>query len=112
MGTRMEVAGNPVRGRSVALLGRSNVVFLHFYAKESEWDRHAPVVEAMAAGFRRTPDQVVTMGSRTVTTGGKTVGRRGFDWGRVGSRALIGAGIGAAIGVFSWIAKRKNKPAK
>ena len=67
------------------MLGRSNVVFLHFYAKESDWARHAPVFEQMAAGFRRTPDQTVTIGTRTVTTDGKTVGG-GFDWSRVGSK--------------------------
>jgi hypothetical protein len=109
MGMRMSVAGSPIRGRTLALFGRTNVVFLHFYAKESELATQAPAMEEFAAGFRRTPAQTVTLGSRTLTTGGRPVGGGGFDWSKVGSRALIGAAIGAMVGAFGWLSKRKKK---
>src|SRR5687767_10396070 len=97
MGSKLDVAGvGPVRGRSIARLGRTNAVFLHFYAKESDWPAHASTCAAFFNGFQRTPDQAVTTANVTRSTDGRTLGG-GFDWSRVGRMALVGAVIGAIV---------------
>ena len=108
MGIRMSVAGVPIRGQTYCVLGRTNAAFLHFYAKESEWAKHAGVLEGLAGGFRRTPDQTVTLGTETRTASGKKLGG-GIDWSRVWMKAVAGAVIGAIAGGVGWAVKRRSK---
>lgn len=106
MGTTLNVRGvGTVRGRTVCLLGRTNAVMVHFYAKDDDWDKYSDVAEQFAAGFHRTPDQSVILGDVTTTTSGERVG--GFDWSQVSSKALIGGIVGGVAGLFGLI-KRKS----
>ncbi|MDQ3440807.1 MAG: hypothetical protein M3478_10710 [Planctomycetota bacterium] len=90
MNINMTVAGvGPVRGRSYCVLGRTGATILHFYAEQHDWDARAATLDKLAASFRRTPGQTVTLGRDTVTTGGTTL-KKGFDWNRVGQKALGG----------------------
>jgi hypothetical protein len=111
MATRLTVEGvGPVRGQSVCVLGRTNAVFLHFYAREAEWASHAQRVESLVGNFRRTPDQTVTLGQKTMTTSGETVGD-GMDWSLVWTKAIAGAVIGGVIGLGGWLNQRRKKAA-
>ena len=111
MGTRLTVQGvGQVRGQSYCVLGRTNGVFLHFYAKENEWPMYAGLVEGLAASFGRTPDQTVTVGQTTTSTDGKPLSE-GFDWQRVWATALVGGVIGGVVGALGWLNHRRNKAA-
>jgi hypothetical protein len=105
----LRVAGRgAVRGRSCALLGRTNVAFIHFYAREADWASNARTLEGLVTSFRRTPGQSITMGQSTMTTGGKTLSN-GFDWTRVWSKALAGGILGAAGAMVGRaVNRRKN----
>ena len=50
-------------GEVTASFGQTNAVSLHFYAKESDWENRAPDPRQLIAGFRRTPNEAVTLGS-------------------------------------------------
>jgi hypothetical protein len=103
MDTKMTVAGaGAVHGRSFCLLGKDNAVFLHFYAKESEWPQYASTLTTLASGFRRTPSQVVTIGNATRTTSGETLGRSA---GGLWIRILVFAGLGVIAMVIRMVTK-------
>jgi hypothetical protein len=110
MGTTLNVRGvGTVRGRSVCLLGRTGALTVHFYANDDDWDTYADVAEAFATGFKRTPDQAVTIGEATLTTSGERVG--GFDWSMVWNKAVIGGivgGLAGLLGLGGWVKKRSG----
>lgn len=109
MGMTVKVAGVPIRGQSYCVLGRTNAVFLHLYARESDWPHHAGVLQRVASSFRRTPDQAVMLGDVSRTTSGKKVGGGGINWGRVWERGAIGAVIGMVGGLIAWATKQRKK---
>jgi hypothetical protein len=110
MGSTLNVRGvGTVRGRSVCLLGRTNAVMVHFYAKDDDWDQCADVAEQFADGFHRTPDQSVILGDVTSTTSGERVGA--FDWNKVGGKALVGGivvGVAGLFGLVKWKSGRST----
>jgi hypothetical protein len=89
--------GAKFRGISCGHLTEKGILFFHFYAKESEFDSLLPTFTQVA-------------GSVKIREGLKYVSRatdaRGLDFGRVGRSALIGALIGAGVGLCAWAMKR------
>ncbi len=111
MNINMTVAGvGPVRGRSYCVLGRTGATILHFYAEQHDWDARTATLDKLAASFRRTPGQTVTLGRDTVTTGGTTL-KKGFDWNRVAQKTMAGAIVGGLIGGIAWLFKRGKRAA-
>jgi len=104
----LNVAGRgDVRGRSYALLGRTKVAYVHFYAREADWSSNSRTLEGLVTSFRRTPGQSITMGQSTVTTTGRTLSK-GFNWTSVWSKALAGGILGAAGAMVGRFANRRK----
>lgn len=108
--TTMKVAGvGSVHSRTIGRLGQTNAVFLHFYAKDRGWMAHWDLLDKLDTSFRRTPDQAITVADATRTSSGNELSPGGgFDWGRVGGKAIFGGMAGAIAGAFALFARGRK----
>jgi hypothetical protein len=87
------------------IIGRTNVILLHSYARADEWPQYAQTFQQLASGLRRMDDQVVTMSAASRDTASRTT-RGGIDWDRVRAQAVLAVVVGAIASAVGKRAKR------
>jgi hypothetical protein len=81
---------------------RGKVLFLYANAEKSglDWSR---------TECRKWAESVIAANPSTGDVADREKTARGFNWGRVGQKALIGGIVGGLFGAFGYIFKRKEK---
>ena len=86
----------------MAVFGRTNTVYLHFYAQESDWSKYAEVMAQLASGFRRTQHQEVSIGVLAALPSG-------IDWQRAAGKGIVGAVVAAIAAMLGAMGRKKSK---
>jgi hypothetical protein len=103
---RLEMTGPPgigkIKGLSIGQLGSQEIVFLHCYAKDAEFDKYLPVFQSMADSFKFDPGYEFKPGQSSPSFLGN-VGNGAVRG------AVIGGIIGALVGVPLWYLQKRKK---
>lgn len=95
----MNVAGvGKIQGLSVGFLGSKDIVFLHCYALDADFEKYLPVFQGMFDSFKFDKGYAFTPGQGSSFSGGGAL--RG---------ALIGGIIGGLVAVPVWLLQKRRK---
>jgi hypothetical protein len=102
--TELNVVGvGRVRGMITGHFGRQSLVQVCYYAPAAQWNNHLDLAHEVGDSLRFDPAQAYSVAAAEAHPSG------GFDWGRVASKSVFGAVVGAAIGAVRYLGSRGRK---